>query len=213
LPVLWFLVSCTSPPKPPTVDPSLKRPVNTAGAVELEVCRGELHNSRILASETTRLAESATATVHRLASMQPASTVRPTTPAEQGNAIYTVHFAFGSSEVKVPDADAPALTRQARNAALVMMRGRTDGTIETVAESRIARERVAAVRTYLVQAGVDPSRIRATYQPVGDYASDNGTATGRALNRRVEIEIYSVVPQPLAVGQVARTSDAETSAQ
>ena len=42
--------------------------------------------------------------------------------------------------------------------------------------------------------GVDPARIRATYQPVGDHVADNGSDSGRGLNRRVEIELYRALP-------------------
>ena len=94
-----------------------------------------------------------------------------------------------------------------------MARGRTDGDVESPAESRVARERAAAARAFLVQAGVDPARIRTTYQPVGDHTSDNGTPEGRALNRRVEIELYGVVPQVFAARRAAHVFDAETSAR
>ena len=50
------------------------------------------------------------------------------------------------------------------------------------------------MRDYLVAAGVDPARIRATYQPVGDHVADNGSDSGRSLNRRVEIELYRALP-------------------
>jgi len=54
-----------------------------------------------------------------------------------------------------------------------------------------------------VQAGVDPARIRTTYQPIGDHVADNVSADGRALNRRVEIEIYRELPQVVAVSQAS----------
>jgi outer membrane protein OmpA-like peptidoglycan-associated protein len=197
LPALLVLCSCSSPPKPPSVDPSTRRPVNAASAVELQTCKSDLQNTRILASETTRLAEAASATAVRLAQQQvTASGSDRTAP---GNVVFTVHFAFASTEVKVPDPAAAALVEQARKAALVLARGRTDGSVETPAESRIARKRAAAVRAYLVQAGVDPARIRTTYQPVGDPAAENGTPQGRTLNRRVEIELYSVAPRALSL--------------
>jgi outer membrane protein OmpA-like peptidoglycan-associated protein len=96
---------------------------------------------------------------------------------------------------------------------LIVTRGRTDGDAESPAESRVARERAAAARAFLVQNGVDPARIRTTYQPVGDHTSDNDTPEGRALNRRVEIELYGVVPQVLVADQAMHGSDAEASAQ
>ena len=63
-----------------------------------------------------------------------------------------------------------------------------------MAESRIARERANAVRDYLVGVGVDPARIRATYQPAGDHAADNSSPSGKGMNRRVEIEVYRALP-------------------
>ena len=197
------LGSCSSPPKPPTVDESLKRPANAAVAVELQVCRSELQNTRILASETSRRAESAshnaTQMATRLALQQQALAARPAAVADTANAVYTVHFAFGSAQLAVPEPSAAMLIEQARTASLVMLRGRTDGTTEAPSESRIARDRAAAVRAYLVQAGVEPARIRTTWQPVGDHSADNGTPGGRVLNRRVEIELYRVLPQAIAL--------------
>ena len=200
---LIFLSSCGSPPKAPTVDESRKRPVNTAAVVELQACKSDLQNTRILASETTRLAESASATATRLAVRQQAMLSRPPPEIEMANAVYTVLFGFGSVQVSVPAVVAGALIDQARSASLVMLRARTDGQVEAPGESRIARDRALAVRSYLVQSGVDPTRIRMTWQPVGDTVGDNDTPRGRALNRRVEIEMYRFAPQRLAVNGVA----------
>jgi outer membrane protein OmpA-like peptidoglycan-associated protein len=107
----------------------------------------------------------------------------------------------------VPDADASRIVDEARAAPLVVLRGRTDGSAESPAESAIARQRAAAVEAWLVQAGVDRGRIRTTWQPVGDHAADNTTAGGRTLNRRVEIEIYRAAP----VVAVAGSLDAATA--
>ena len=202
LPILLVLGSCGSPPKPPTVDPSTRRPANASSTVELQVCKSELQNSRILVSETARMAESASATVRRLASQQQAVAAASLSLRGSGSSIYTVLFAFGSTEVKLPELTAAPLIDQARNAALIVMRGRTDGDVESAAETRIAHERAAAVRAFFVRAGVDPARIRTTYQPVGDHAADNGTPAGRARNRRVEIELYGAAPKPLALNEM-----------
>ena len=196
------LSSCSSPPKPPTVDESQKRPANAAVAVELQVCKSELQNTRILAAETTRLADSATHYANdmatRLALQQQVPAGRPAATADAANSVFTVFFAFGSVQVTVPEPGSTQLIEQARTAALVMLRGRTDGVAEAPSESRIARDRAAAIRAYLVQAGVEPGRIRTTWQPVGDHLADNGTPSGRELNRRVEIELYRLPPQATA---------------
>ena len=202
LPWLLLLGSCGSPPKPPTVDESQKRPVNSAMAVELQVCKNELQNTRILAAESGRMAESAAATVQQLAARQQAmTTLQASAAAPQANSVFTLRFEFGSTRVAIPAEMSAALIEEARSAPLVVLKGRTDGTTDSPAESRIARERSAAVRDYLVGAGIDAWRIRATYQPAGDHAADNTDFNGRAMNRRVEIEVYRTAP--VAVGVAA----------
>lgn len=194
LPYLLALASCASPPKPPLADESKRRPVNALAAVELQVCKGQLHNTRIEASESSRQAEAAKATVSQLAALQRPTAPAPTRADAQRNTLYLVHFAFGSTQVNARALEGLGIAGEARTAPLVMVSGRTDGTTETRAESRIARERAEAVRAYLVSAGVDPVRIRTTWQPVGDHAADNTSDGGRRLNRRVEVEIYRAAP-------------------
>jgi outer membrane protein OmpA-like peptidoglycan-associated protein len=204
IPCLLLLGSCGSPPKPPTVDESLKRPANTAMAVELQVCKNDLQNTRIVANESSRLAESAAATMERMAARQRALAALPTSPTT--NKVYTLRFDFGSARVVVPADIASTLADEARTAPLVLLRGRTDGSTDAPVESRIARGRAAAVRDYLVGAGVDPGHIRATYQPAGDHVAENATPTGRGMNRRVEIEVYRTLPVALNSSGVALPS-------
>ena len=198
--LLLLLASCSSPPKPPTVDESQKRPINSQMAVELQVCRNDLQNTRLLAAESGRLAESTTATLANLAARQQiiAAMQAPADKPQQANSVFTVRFDFGSTRVAIPADIAAPLVVDAKAAPLVLLRGRTDGSSDAPVESRIARERAAAVRDYLVAAGVDPARIRATYQPVGDHVADNGSDSGRGLNRRVEIELYRALPIGMA---------------
>ena len=101
----------------------------------------------------------------------------------------------GDKDFQCPGCKMPAaLVEEAKSAPLVVLRGRTDGTSDSSTESRIAQARAHAVRDYLVASGVDPSRIRTTHQPSGDHLADNRSTRGRNLNRRVEIEIYRVLP-------------------
>ena len=208
IPLLLTLTACSSPPKPQTVDPASRHPVNASAAVELQTCRNELHNTRILAAESNQVAESTAATLTYVVAQQRAllvphetATLTPLPPPPRlaGNSVYVLHFDFGSSRVEIPAPAAQTLIARAKLAPLVMLRGRTDGARDSLAESRIARERASAVRGYLIARGVDPARIRATFQPVGDPAADNGTPGGRGLNRRVEIEIYQALPVPLDI--------------
>jgi outer membrane protein OmpA-like peptidoglycan-associated protein len=212
IPWLLLLGSCGSPPKPPTVDESQKRPVNTAMAVELQICKNDLQNTRILATESGRTAESATATLQQLAARQQAiASLQAHAIEPQANSVFTVRFEFGSATVAIPTEMSAALVEEARSAPLVVLKGRTDGTTDNAVESRIARERAAAVRDYLVMAGVDAARVRATYQPAGDHAAENTGVTGRAMNRRVEIEVYRAAP--VAVGAAAGLAGSAGSAQ
>ena len=120
IPWLLLLSSCASPPKPPTVDESSKRPANSAIAVELQVCKSDLQNTRILATESGRLAESNAATLERLAARQQALAA---IQAPQANSVFTVRFEFGSTRVVVPADAASALIEDARSAPLVLLRG------------------------------------------------------------------------------------------
>ena len=206
IPWLLVLASCSSPPKPPTVDETQKRPVNSQMAVELQVCKNYLQNTRLMATESGRVAETTAATLANLAARQQilAAMQGPAGQQPKANSVFTVRFDFGSTRVVIPTDVAATLVEDAKASPLVMLRGRTDGTSDAPAESRIARDRAAAVRDYLVAAGVDPARVRATYQPAGDHVADNVSAGGRGLNRRVEIEMYRALPVALttaAVGQ------------
>ena len=204
VPWLLALASCSSPPKPPTVDESQKRPVKSQMAVELQVCRNDLQNTRILATESSRLAETTAATLATMAARQQILAAMQAPTSQQANTVFTVRFEFGSTRVAIPPDVTASLVEDARASPLVLLRGRTDGTSDAPAESRIARERAAAVRDYLVAAGVDPARIRATYQPAGDHVADNASAGGRNLNRRVEIELYRALPVALSATNVAQ---------
>lgn len=206
VPWLLLLASCTSPPKPPTVDESKKRPVNSAMAIDWQTCKSDLKNTQLLATESRRNAEATAAALANMAARQQllAATQAPAAPAIKANTVVTVRFDFGSTSVAIPHDVSAALVEEAKASPLVLLRGRTDGTSDTSAESRIARERAAAVRDHLVAAGVDSARIRTTYQPVGDHVADNTSASGRNLNRRVEIEVYRALPVALTTNAVAQ---------
>ncbi|XHS77077.1 OmpA family protein [Burkholderiaceae bacterium UC74_6] len=202
---LLVLSACSAPPRPPMVDQSSRHPANAGSAVELQICRSVLQSMRIQTAESERSAATSSAILANLITQQRALAQLRTLGASaaqetSGNTVYTVRFDFGSSHVRLSEQAGQSLIERARPAPLILLRGRTDGSIASAAESRVARARAAAVRDYLIAAGVDPARIRATYQPVGDPVADNGNAAGRALNRRVEIEIYRELPIALDAG-------------
>lgn len=71
----------------------------------------------------------------------------------------------------------------------IQIYGYTDNTGSFSANQRVAGERADAVLSYLVNAGVAPTRLSAKGIPMADYVASNETAEGRAQNRRVEIYI------------------------
>ena len=206
LPWLLTLAACGTPPGLPTVDESRRRPVNARADVELQVCANELHNTRLVQTQAERRAQTAAATLAGIEAQQQMLIAMQATmaPPDLANRVFTVHFGFGDTTVAVPHEVADVLVAAAKSAPLIVLRGRTDGTSDTPAESRVAQARATAVRDYLVAAGVDPARIRATHQAVGDLVAENASSAGRQLNRRVEIELYGVLPVPFDPAAVTR---------
>jgi outer membrane protein OmpA-like peptidoglycan-associated protein len=174
LPWLLLLSACSSPPKPPSVDESRKRPANVLSEVELQTCRSELQNTHIAANESQRLAAATMASAAQLAQTASVPSGR--------NAVYTVLFPYGSTTAQLADPEMGRLVEDARAAPLIVLRGRTDGLSASPAETRVARERAEAVQALLVQAGIEPARIRTTWQPAGDHA---GRGRQRASRRPV----------------------------
>ena len=66
--------------------------------------------------------------------------------------------------------------------------GYTDNTRAETSNKGLGEARAKAVAAYMQERGIDSSRIQLTDGGVGSFG-DNGTAAGRTLNRRVEIEI------------------------
>jgi hypothetical protein len=155
-------------------------------AVELQVCRSELQNTRILASEATRQAdltaaaladrtarERILAEVNRAvapdrvtgASQTMSATAAPgEAPRSTANSVFTVGFMAGSNAVVVPVDIAAALYAEAKAAPLLVLRTlgptRSDDARESANAMRTARARLIAMRDDLVAAGAERSRIR-----------------------------------------------------
>jgi outer membrane protein OmpA-like peptidoglycan-associated protein len=198
-----LLASCSTPkpPAPPEVDETTTRPANNPQTLEMLRLRTQVHNLKLQvdAQSRTRQAETLAAAA---ATLREAATHQSETPPHPApaNQVFVIPYAFGETDVRLDAAELARLVESAKTAAYVMVRGRTDGTLDTRAEARISRERSVEMKSFLVGAGVDPSRIRVTYQPTGDHLSDNGSAAGRDLNRRVEVELYAVRPLVSVLG-------------
>ena len=190
-----LLTSCSSPPKPPSVDESTKRPVNARAAVDLKACQGDLSRATILVSEMARA--SVVATSPNKALPQPGAALASGSASEAadtaGNLVAVVPFGMGSAAWSIEAADAAALVRRAKDAAVIMIRGRTDATGESLQETALARRRAEAAAEFLQQAGVSKDKLRLTWQGAGDPVAGIRPSE-RAQSRRVEIEFYTAAP-------------------
>ena len=66
--------------------------------------------------------------------------------------------------------------------------GHTDNRGAARANMRLSAARAASVKRYLVGAGIDASRLETKGYGPSEPRADNGTAAGRALNRRTELK-------------------------
>ena len=71
----------------------------------------------------------------------------------------------------------------------VQIYGFTDNTGSMAVNQKVADGRSGAVKSYLVNSGVDFTRLSSQGVPMASYLASNDTPEGRAQNRRVEIYI------------------------
>jgi outer membrane protein OmpA-like peptidoglycan-associated protein len=213
------IASCSStPPRPPEVDESRRRPANSENSVNLQICRGELADAREQVLQARRLAEANSGTLAQVALEQLRRTPDAVAPVQTAavpgrpgaaNVVWMLRFAFNSSKIDASPDELQRVVDGARHAAYVVVKGRTDGVVETAGESTIAQRRMAAIYDVLLKGGVDPQKIALQYQPVGDRIADNQTEEGRAANRRAEVELYAAPPERLAVHAGERLAAAD----
>ena len=72
----------------------------------------------------------------------------------------------------------------------LQIRGYTDSQGSDVTNLKLSQARVDAVKTYLTHNNVNESRIEAKGFGEAKPIASNATATGRAQNRRVELELF-----------------------
>jgi outer membrane protein OmpA-like peptidoglycan-associated protein len=201
------LAGCASAPKVAQVDPSTRRPVNDPAHIEMLRARTDLERARTELELQRR--QLAAQRLMEQARMQPVvlrATRDPAvlTASTRGvNLVYTARFPLRSTRLALSAQARAALIDAARQAPLVMLRGRTDATRDNPIDTRLAQQRAESARALLAAGGVDPARIRVTWQGAGDTVAPTDTAEGRALNRRVEIELYNVPPEMLRLEELA----------
>lgn len=102
-----------------------------------------------------------------------------------------VHFDLGKTDFIANDQLVRILIPAAKAAQHVNLRGRTDARIAGRDDPRIALGRALATRRFLVERGVEANKIRVFALPAGDFLAPGVSDAGRALNRRVEIELVN----------------------
>jgi len=65
----------------------------------------------------------------------------------------------------------------------------TDNVGADAANMSLSQRRAESVRNYFISKGVDAANMTARWYGETQPAADNGTAEGRAMNRRVEMEV------------------------
>lgn len=201
------LAGCASAPRVAQVDPSTRRPVNDPAHIEMLRARTDLERTRTeLELQRRRLAAERLLDEARMQPVVLRATRDPSvlTAATRGaNLVYTARFPLRSTRLALSREARAALIDAARQAPLVMLRGRTDATRDNPLDTRLAQQRAESARSLLAAGGVNPARIRVTWQGAGDTVAPTDTAEGRALNRRVEIELYNVPPEMLRLEDLA----------
>lgn len=119
-----------------------------------------------------------------------------------------VHFVSGDTTLELSQRTQTALVDAAKRSKRVLLRGRTDSAGAAEVNERIARARALSAKRLLIAGGADATKINISYLARGDYVASNGTADGRAKNRRVEFvflgegdkRIQVAIPVDRAIG-------------
>jgi len=119
--------------------------------------------------------------------------------AESGGSIYmrsvagspriVLKFDDHSVETRIEDELLETIGDAARAANRIYLHGHTDAFVASETGTELAIRRAVAVRQLLISLKVEPERIRLFYRGAGNFVANNSTPEGKALNRRVEIEL------------------------
>jgi hypothetical protein len=98
-------------------------------------------------------------------------------------------FDDNSFDARVDDRLLGVMGGAARSANRIYLHGHTDAFVASETGTELAIRRAVEVRRLLISLNVDPERIRLFYRGAGNFVANNSTAEGKAMNRRVEIEL------------------------
>ncbi len=151
---------------------------------------------QIADSEAARVAAEATSAeaMRRLSAL---AAVRQTPTQTIITILGSVLFRSGGSDLLAGASDRLSAVADALNAQptrTVTIEGFTDSRGTPSGNEVLSQARAESVRTFLVNRGVEQSRVRAVGIGQSRPVADNATAEGRANNRRVEIVLGPMVP-------------------
>lgn len=107
------------------------------------------------------------------------------------SSVVMVSFPSSSTEFRPNEHQADYL-KDAKNAALVVIRGRTSTNSPSAKDEALALSRALSARTYLIARGVSPLKVQVNFASAADFVADNSTQEGRLQNQRVEVELVYV---------------------
>ena len=116
----------------------------------------------------------------------------PAPPMQQRLVLRGVNFATDSSAIDPGSAvvlDVAADQLRGSPGVRVVIEGHTDSTGTEAYNQGLSQRRADSVRSYLVRKGIAAERLTARGLGESDPVGSNDTAEGRAMNRRVELEV------------------------
>jgi outer membrane protein OmpA-like peptidoglycan-associated protein len=103
-----------------------------------------------------------------------------------------INFEFGKSRltgVAQQSLDRIAEGLRGQPSMTLLVEGHTDAIGSDAANRTLSQARAEAVRSYLIQSGIDARRLMARGLGESEPVASNSTESGRAENRRVEFEV------------------------
>ena len=221
--VVVLLAACSSPPKPATADGGSRVPANDPARVQALQDRTAsdrvlLSENNLLKAQVTVLQQKLNemTSIVRDALVLPPPMPTPAKPADPvaapaalksaapqlplhafnqtpNGVVIRVFHPFAKTDFEPGELTAKALRDGARDASSIEVRGMTDSPVMNPIDKMIAIKRAEKARIWLVDNGVNPAVIRVRYFSAGQFIADNRTELGRALNRRVEVDIRKPV--------------------
>lgn len=174
-----------------------ERQASAQAAAEAEAANAQAAQARKLAdarAKETALARKEAELAAAVAADSLASDASPPPSRRVGDrTIYTLDgtaFAAGKAELTAAArARLVRLSAQLPASGTIRIEGHTDSSGSDAANLALSQQRADAVRRALAEAGVAAARMQAVGRGEADPITDNGTAEGRARNRRVEISV------------------------